>query len=1132
MADNYQILIRKIDAFIRKYYTNMLIKGLLISLGIIISFVLLIDVLEHFFRLSSLFRASLFYIFIVANSAVIIFWVLLPLAKLISFGKRISQEQAAEIIGQHFPEISDSLLNTLQLKKLSTEAGQNKAILEASIKQRSKKLSPIPFHSAVNFSINKRYLKFTLPPLAILVFLLLYSPKVITEPTTRIINYDQKFEEKAPFYFEIQNENLEVIENEDFNLKVKIKGELIPNEVFVFIDGYPFKGTKTSNIEFTFTFNKVRKDKAFHFEAGKYSFENHILKVLPKPMIVSFDIAIDYPAYTGKKDEVIDNIGDLIIPEGSRLKWKFHTRDTRFLEVIWNKSADEPLSNKDGVFQFQKNLKQSANYQIISKNEFVNSPDTLSFNIDVIPDAFPLIRIEEFTDSVNDNMLYFRGFIKDDYGFSKLQFVYEIKEAKSSNITSTITDIVFSSQQIKQDFYHSIDLKGLGLNPGSEISYYFQVWDNDGVNGRKSSKSRLMVYHAPTVDELEKAKEERSDELKNQMSNTQKKAKKISRDMDKLSKKLAEKKQLDWQDKEALKNLLQEYNEMLKELEDLQKKNEEKQRKDGAFSKEDERILEKQDELNKLMDKLLTPEMKEMMEEMRKMMEEEMKKEDAQEMLDKMKLENEDIEKQLDRDLEIYKQMEFDMKLQEAIDKLKELQKKQEELSQKSEDKKANSEELQKEQDELNKEFEKFEKKMDEAKKANEDLEEPNKMDDTKKEQESIKEAQKESSQELQKDKKKSASKMQKSASEGMKKLSEKLEEMQSEMEMESNGEDMESLRDILANLIESSFNQEELMEEVKITSNTDPKYPKLIHRQKQIRENMQMVEDSLLALSKRQASIAPIVNKEVAKINSGIDQTLRALLDLNTIGPTSRRQKETAIAKQQYAMTSMNNLALMLTESLEQMKKQQMQQKSGKGNCKKPKPGQSGQSIKSIRQMQQALNKKMKEMQNKMKKGKSKGPQKGKKNQGKGQGEKVSEDMARMAAQQEAIRKKLQNYQNELKKQGRGKEAQGLNGALKKMEENESDLVNRILRAESMKRQQDIETRLLEAEKAERKRGEEEKRKSKEGQNNTDVNNIEFFDYIRRQNKEVELLKTIPPKLKPFYKNRVNKYFEDIDQK
>ena len=1132
MSDNYNILIKKIDAFIRKYYTNMLIKGALISLSIILSFFLLLDILEHFFHLRMLFRAILFYIFILSNSAVVLFWIFIPLGKLISFGKRIDHEQAAKIIGKHFPEVSDSLLNTLQLKDLRNNKDLNQNILEASIEQRSQQLSPIPFHSAVNFSINKRYLKFSIPPILILIFLLFYSPNVITEPTHRLINYDKKYEEKAPFQFTIENEKLEVIENDDFELVVKIEGDVIPDEVFIVVDGYPYKAKKTSTIYFSYKFNKVRKSKSFHFESGKYLFEEHKLSVLPKPMIINFEVQIDYPSYTNKKDEVVENIGDLIIPEGSRLKWVFNTRDTRSLMLFWANEEEKLTESQKSVFEFHKKVLKSTNYQIISENEFIRSPDTLSFNLDIIPDAFPLIRIEEFKDSTNDNMLYFRGFIKDDYGVSKLQFTYTIKPLAQKESATITSELLLDKSLNKQDFYHFINIKELGLQPGDELTYYFQIWDNDGVNGPKNSKSRIMIFQIPTIEELEKTKEDRSDQFKDQLASTQKKAQKINKDMDKLSKKLAEKKELDWQDKEAMKNLLDVYNELLKELESLQKKNKEKQRKDAAFSKEDERILEKQNELNKLMDKLLTPEMKKMMEEMRKMMEEEMKKEDAQEMLDKMKLENKDIEKQLDRDLEIFKQMEFDMKLQEAIDKLKEIQEKQEALSKKSEDKKVDNQELKKEQEKLNKEFEKFEKKIDEAKKANDELEKPNKMDDTKKEQDAIKDSQNKSSEELEKNKKKAASKMQKSASESMKKLAEKLEQMQSDMEMESTGEDMESLRDILANLLESSFNQEELMNEVKNTSNTNPKYPKLIHRQKQIREDMQMIEDSLLALSKRQASIAPVINKEVSKINSGIDQTLTALLDLNTIGPTSYRQKDLAVGKQQYTMTSMNNLALMLTEALEQMKQQQMKQKSGKGACKKPKPGQSGNSMKSIRQMQQALNKKMKEMQNQMKKGKNKGDQKGKNNSGQGKGEKMSEEMARMAAQQEAIRRKLQEYQNELKKQGRGKEANGLNGVAKKMEENETDLVNKILRAESMQRQQEIETRLLEAEKAERKRGEEEKRKSKEGQNTTDIENIEFFDYIRRQNKEVELLKTIPPKLKPFYKNRVNKYFEDIDRK
>jgi len=219
-----------------------------------------------------------------------------------------------------------------------------------------------------------------------------------------------------------------------------------------------------------------------------------------------------------------------------------------------------------------------------------------------------------------------------------------------------------------------------------------------------------------------------------------------------------------------------------------------------------------------------------------------------------------------------------------------------------------------------------------------------------------------------------------------------------------------------------------------------------------------------------------------------------------------------------------------MLSEALEQMKKQQQQSKSGKGSCKKPKPGQSSGGMKSIKQMQQALNKKMKEMQKKMKEGQKKGQKKGKGKQGKG-GEKMSEEMARAAAEQEMIRRKLQEYQNGLKKDGKGKRASNLNKTIKDMEQNETELVNNILLSESIKRQEEIVTRLLEAEKAEREQKEDEKRESKEGEESKRNYTPELEKFLKQQNKEIELLKTIPPNMKPFYKNKVNLYFEELNK-
>jgi hypothetical protein len=99
-----------------------------------------------------------------------------------------------------------------------------------------------------------------------------------------------------------------------------------------------------------------------------------------------------------------------------------------------------------------------------------------------------------------------------------------------------------------------------------------------------------------------------------------------------------------------------------------------------------------------------------------------------------------------------------------------------------------------------------------------------------------------------------------------------------------------------------------------------------------------------------------------------------------------------------------------------------------------------------------------------------------------------------------------------------------------KKMEETEKDIVNRKIDAETMKRQEEIVTRLLESEKAEREREQDEKRQSKEGNDNMNRNTGQFEEYKKLKMKEIELLKTIPPGLNAFYKNLVNYYFQALE--
>ena len=165
---------------------------------------------------------------------------------------------------------------------------------------------------------------------------------------------------------------------------------------------------------------------------------------------------------------------------------------------------------------------------------------------------------------------------------------------------------------------------------------------------------------------------------------------------------------------------------------------------------------------------------------------------------------------------------------------------------------------------------------------------------------------------------------------------------------------------------------------------------------------------------------------------------------------------------------------------------------------------------------LQQQLNKQIKALQ----KGQSAGE-----NQGLG----MSKELVKLAAEQQLIRNQMQNLNQEFNKDGNGSMGD-LERLAKLMEETETDLVNRKITQETINRQQEILTRLLVAEKADREREMDKKRKATEAENETFGNPIEFFEYNKLKNTEMELLQTVPANLNPYYKNKVNEYFKSFN--
>ena len=179
MESNYNLLIRKIDEFIRKYYKNQLIRGLLYSLAALGMYFILIVLLEYFSWFGTGTRSFLFYTFVLTTVYITGRFIILPISRISSLGKVINYEQAAEIIGKHFTEVKDVLLNTLQLHHLEQNEEDSSGLIRASIDQKIKHLQPIPFADAIDLKKNRRYLPYALPPVIFLLAAPVLLPQIV-----------------------------------------------------------------------------------------------------------------------------------------------------------------------------------------------------------------------------------------------------------------------------------------------------------------------------------------------------------------------------------------------------------------------------------------------------------------------------------------------------------------------------------------------------------------------------------------------------------------------------------------------------------------------------------------------------------------------------------------------------------------------------------------------------------------------------------------------------------------------------------------------------------------------------------------------------------------------------------------
>ncbi len=1128
----------KLGQFVKKYYKNELLKGAILFTAFGMLYFLITLFIEYFLWLDPLWRSLLFFAFLLVELALLVRFIVLPLSKLMGLRKGITHTDASRIIGKHFPEVDDKLLNLLQLDK----AEDRSELFLASIEQKSQQLQPIPFQVAIDFSSNKKYLKYLAIPFLIWLFTLVSGNNgIFKDSFDRVVHYNTEYSPPAPFSFKILNTNFDVIEGNNFDLRVETQGDIAPESAKIQFNGATYFLKNEGLGAFSFQFENLNSSIEFYLESNGIRSSNFRINTIKTPAITGLRMALSFPKYTSKRNQTIQNSGNARVPEGTRITWFIETKATDSVHFI-DRSTTAFESLEPSKFTHTRRLRNSLNYVISTSNEKLSNFEQLTYSIDVTKDEYPKINVQSDMDSVSRGPVQFYGQLSDDYGVSKLELVYYDLENKEQ--------IKRKSIEVKKvtydEFYYLLIPDGeLELQAGKDYEFYFEVFDNDGVNGAKSAKSELFKYHSKTKQEISDSLLKEQKESLDNLDKNAKRTDELNKDFENLTDKLKKKSDIEWNDKKEIEQFLkrqENYQEMFEKQTDQLRENLDQ------LTENDETLRDKKETLQKRIEETKELTQKEKLLEELKKMSEKLDREGLIDKLDKLTERQKQEKRSLERLLEMVKRFYVEKKAMDISNKLDSLANDEMKLSESEEN-------SVKKQEELNRAFDSIQKDLNEMRKENQKLRKPMDLPNTKQEEKIVDERLEEATDELRKedgatedqeakegDKQKNseenspegeqegeqeggneqqesesneksdskenmeqsrstkkARQLQRSASRKMKQMSQSMQQSMSGMQGEMMQEDIEALRAILENLVSFSLDQEALMVSLKNVDAAHASFPKKLKKQQLLKEHFEHIDDSLYVLSMRQPRVSSKIQEDLTEAHYNIDKSLDNIAE-------NRMQQ--GRSNQQYTMTAVNNLADMLSDMLESMMNPSMGSGGGSGQSS----GQKNQfGLPDVIQKQKGLTNQMKESIEQQGSGKSK--------------EQMSGEQYQIYQEQQQLRQQLEEMMG-----GEGEKGSKGNKALEKMKELEQQLLDKGFTDEVMQNMIRLEHELLKLDEAKLKQGKDSKRESTTNYKSFTKRQIEQLLKQQQYLNINEVLNRDPLPLRTNYKKKVQDYFKGLN--
>jgi hypothetical protein len=1117
------LIINNILSFQRKHLSFQVIAGAIHFL----TFVLIIWLSTFLADSVFYFKTEVRWFILPLNGVLTLYllykYVITPIIETILLSEKKDLTPITKNIGDHFHTIADRLTNIYQLIQ-SQPPGSSSSIRQYAIRQFAQKISNINFSKKLLF---KNYILpyYNLLPIFLGSVLLIFMlGGKLSLSAKRILNPTGEYAIVPWYEFSVDPGNTSLISGKPLEISLTYKGPEVENCIFWFRNqgeqNLQSKVFRKQQSVYLLELDNVRKPFEYYVQAipafptewrDKLISQLFTVETLNPPMVNEIQVEIEPPIYTGLPERFLEqNIGDIISYPGTNIKISgLASKNLKNAQIVFSKDEEINCKVQENKFSCSFQIMADKTYYFnLGDYENLMNQDPIEYAITVLADQFPFVEIIEPGEDIEiaaDGAVNLVIEGNDDFGFKTLNLHYQIqgKIKETRDTTWQLVPIQIRTaheKHFQQPFLWNF--ANLPVSFEDMVQYYVTLTDNDIINGPKKSKSNTYFIRFPSLEQLFDEFDLTQNENLESTEDLARESEELKKDLEEISREMKREKEIDWERKRSLESTIEKQKKIQEKLQKIEEELEQaikKMENNNLFSPE---LLEKYRQLQDLFQEIATPELMQAMNELQNALEN-LDQKSGQKSIEKFKMNQERFKENLERTLALFEKVKLEQELDRMVKMAEQLKKEQSDISEKLQDENSLSK---KEQESLRQKEQNQKDLLDRIEKSLTELDKNQSLGEYPKSQNHLEDA-KETSSNLQNQmqnlmnqlsmgNQSQAGQSSKQSEQQMEQLYANLKKAQDEMTTADKKKIMTKMQKITENLLKLSEKEENLVEDTKSLSNYSDRYPDVAGSQQQILEGMSHVIRDIIDLSHETFFISPQMSKSLGSANGNMRKSLSEL---------ENHRKTTAGNFQKQAMAGINESVLSMGQSMEMMSNassatgfeqylEQMQKMAGQ-------QGKLNQeSLDFFRQNQGSLSMEQ-------------------------QGQ-----LRRMAAEQRALQNSMKNLAGEM--QNQSDILGNLDNMAKEMGDVVEDLQELNIDRRTIDRQQQILSRMLDAQKSVREKEYSKKRLAEVGKeyrrkSPNDPTNIED---PRMKQLSLDLIRALQEGFNPDYEKLIEEYFRALN--